>query len=113
MRMIAHWIDGAPSAAGERSGEVFDPSTGAVAARVGLAGRDEVDRAVAAAVAAYPAWREISLARRARLMFRYRELLDRNRDRLAEMVSREHGKVLADARGEVARGLEVVEFACG
>jgi malonate-semialdehyde dehydrogenase (acetylating) / methylmalonate-semialdehyde dehydrogenase len=113
MRMIDHWIDGVPSTAGHAHGEVLDPSTGAVAAHVRVAGAGEVDAAVAAAATAYRSWRETSLTRRTQILFRYRELLDRNRDRLAEMVSREHGKVLADARGEVARGIEVVEFACG
>jgi malonate-semialdehyde dehydrogenase (acetylating)/methylmalonate-semialdehyde dehydrogenase len=114
VRTITHWIDGktweGPVA---RWGDVFDPATGDLAARVAFADAAVVDAAVRAATRAFAAWRETSLAARARVLFAYRELVERHRDALAELVTREHGKVLADARGEVARGLEVVEFACG
>ncbi|MFB9250876.1 CoA-acylating methylmalonate-semialdehyde dehydrogenase [Sphaerisporangium melleum] len=101
-----------PGASG-RQGEVFDPATGAVAARVDLATPAEVDTAVAAAVAAFPAWRDASLTKRTQVLFRFRELMVAHRDELAALISAEHGKVRSDALGEVARGLEVVEFACG
>ncbi|MCB1849323.1 MAG: CoA-acylating methylmalonate-semialdehyde dehydrogenase [Gammaproteobacteria bacterium] len=95
-----------------RFGDVFDPSTGAVSARVPLASAREAAAAVEAAAAAFPAWRDTPPLQRARILFRFKELLDRNLDQLALLVSTEHGKVLSDARGSVVRGLEVVEFAC-
>ncbi len=114
MTTIPHWIDGARRASTSgRTAPVTDPSTGAQTAQVALASVAEVDDAVAAAKAAFPAWRDTSMARRTAILFRYRELLDQNRLALAELISAEHGKVLADALGEVARGLEVVEYACG
>jgi malonate-semialdehyde dehydrogenase (acetylating) / methylmalonate-semialdehyde dehydrogenase len=114
MKTINHWIDGriVESTSGSTS-PVFDPATGEQAAEVGLASVAEVDAAVAAAKAAFPAWRATSLSRRAEIMFRLRELIDANRKEIAAMVTAEHGKVLTDALGEVARGLENVEFACG
>ncbi|MBN6148932.1 CoA-acylating methylmalonate-semialdehyde dehydrogenase [Xanthomonas sp. AmX2] len=93
--------------------DVFDPATGAVARRVPMGGHAEVDAAVAAAAQALPAWAATPPLHRARVMFRFRELLERHADALARCISAEHGKVLSDARGEVTRGLEVVEFACG
>jgi malonate-semialdehyde dehydrogenase (acetylating)/methylmalonate-semialdehyde dehydrogenase len=114
MHTISHWIDGkAWDGAAARTGDVFDPSTGAVQAQVALAGRAEIDAAVASARRAFPGWRDTPLSRRARTLFAFRELVDRHRDDLARAISAEHGKVLADALGEVARGQEVVEFACG
>ncbi|GAA2978407.1 CoA-acylating methylmalonate-semialdehyde dehydrogenase [Actinokineospora diospyrosa] len=110
--IAGHWINGAHSPGG-RTGEVFDPATGAVARQVALAGPAEVERAVAAAAAAFPGWRDTALSRRTRVLFAFRELLDAAKDDLAEIITAEHGKVLSDAQGEVARGLEVVEFACG
>ncbi len=109
-----HFIAGRRTA-GEsgRFGEVYNPSLGRVKARVALAGAAEVDRAVAAAVAAQPAWAAVNPQRRARVMFRFKELLEANMDELARLLSEEHGKVLADSRGDVQRGLEVIEFACG
>jgi malonate-semialdehyde dehydrogenase (acetylating)/methylmalonate-semialdehyde dehydrogenase len=114
MRTIDHWIDGQlrPGGSG-RTGPVFDPALGQQTAEVSLASRDEVDAAVAAAVAAFPAWRATALSRRAEVLFRLRELVDANRKSLAATVTAEHGKVLSDALGEVGRGLENVEFACG
>jgi malonate-semialdehyde dehydrogenase (acetylating)/methylmalonate-semialdehyde dehydrogenase len=111
---IGHWIGGARHAgAADRTSEVFNPATGEVSGLVQLGGAPVVDAAVRAAVAAYPAWSETSALNRARVMFRFKELLDRHHDDLARIITREHGKVLTDARGEVQRGLEVVEFACG
>jgi malonate-semialdehyde dehydrogenase (acetylating)/methylmalonate-semialdehyde dehydrogenase len=96
-----------------RTGDVFDPATGRVQARVPLAGAGEVAAAVAAAARAFPAWAATPPQRRARVMFRFRELAERDADALAARVASEHGKVLADAHGSLARGIEVVEFACG
>ncbi len=111
---ISHWIDGriVESTSGNTS-PVFNPATGEQTGEVGLASLAEVDAAVAAAKAAFPAWRATSLSRRAEVMFRMRELVDANRKELATMLSAEHGKVVSDAMGEVARGLENIEYACG
>lgn len=114
MKHITHWIDGgAWTEQAGRRGEVYDPATGEVAGRVNFAADAEVDAAVAAAARAYPAWRDMSLARRTRVLFAFRELVEAHRDELAAAITAEHGKVTSDAAGEVARGLEVVEFACG
>jgi malonate-semialdehyde dehydrogenase (acetylating) / methylmalonate-semialdehyde dehydrogenase len=96
-----------------RLGEIFDPSTGRVRARVSYASRPDVEAAIADARRAFPAWAATSALRRARVMFRFRELLEEHADELAHLIASEHGKVLGDARGEVQRGLEVVEFVCG
>jgi malonate-semialdehyde dehydrogenase (acetylating)/methylmalonate-semialdehyde dehydrogenase len=114
MRSIDHWINGrlVASASG-RSGPVFNPATGEQQASVGLASIAEVDDAVAAAKAAFPAWRAASLSKRSDVMFTFRQLLVTHRDELAQIVSSEHGKVPSDAAGELARGIENVEFACG
>jgi malonate-semialdehyde dehydrogenase (acetylating)/methylmalonate-semialdehyde dehydrogenase len=111
---ITHWIAGrrVDGAAG-RTGEVFNPATGEVTGLVRLADAAIVDAAVNAARAAWPAWAESSVLNRARVMFRFKELLDRHHDELARIITHEHGKVVSDARGEVQRGLEIVEFACG
>jgi malonate-semialdehyde dehydrogenase (acetylating)/methylmalonate-semialdehyde dehydrogenase len=112
--LVAHWIDGKRvEGSTERRGEVFDPATGQVSKLVAFASRDDVDAAVEAARAAFTSWRWSSLAERTKVMFRFRELLDQRADSLAAIITAEHGKVLGDALGEVARGLEVVEFACG
>ncbi|HWB73731.1 MAG TPA: CoA-acylating methylmalonate-semialdehyde dehydrogenase [Nannocystaceae bacterium] len=114
MRTINHWIAGKPSTrAIERSGDVYDPATGEVQAKVAFASPADVDAAVAAAQDALPEWRDASLAKRARVMFAFRELLERHKVEVAKLLTSEHGKVAADALGEVNRGLEVVEFACG
>ncbi len=114
VRHIGHWIAGrtVPGDSG-RTAPVYDPARGVQAAEVALASPAEVDAVVAAAVEASREWRSSSLTRRASLLFRLRELLDASRDELAAAVTSEHGKVLKDARGEVARGIENVEFACG
>jgi malonate-semialdehyde dehydrogenase (acetylating)/methylmalonate-semialdehyde dehydrogenase len=111
---VTHWIDGrAWEGAAGRRGDLHDPATGAVAGSVDFASVAEVDAAVAAAAAAFPAWRAASVARRTTVLFAFRELLNQHKDELAALIVAEHGKVHADALGEVARGLEVVEFACG
>jgi malonate-semialdehyde dehydrogenase (acetylating)/methylmalonate-semialdehyde dehydrogenase len=114
VRTIAHFVDGKPFAgAGERTGPVFDPATGVVQARVRLAGTGDVDVVVASAAGAATAWRTSSLSTRARVLFGARQVLEARRGEIAAVITAEHGKVLADAAGEVQRGLEVVEFACG
>jgi malonate-semialdehyde dehydrogenase (acetylating) / methylmalonate-semialdehyde dehydrogenase len=111
---INHWISGAarPGRSG-RSGPVFNPATGEQSGSVDFASVDEVDQAVQAAKQALPAWRALSLAKRAELFFAIRELFHARREEIARHLTREHGKVLSDALGEVTRGLEVIEFCCG
>ncbi|MDD0971580.1 MULTISPECIES: CoA-acylating methylmalonate-semialdehyde dehydrogenase [Pseudomonas] len=112
--VIGHYLDGQVQDSGsERFSDVFNPATGGVQARVGLASQKTVDAAVASALKAFPAWSEQSSLRRSRVMFKFKELLDRHHDELAEIISREHGKVFSDAKGEVTRGIEIVEYACG
>jgi malonate-semialdehyde dehydrogenase (acetylating)/methylmalonate-semialdehyde dehydrogenase len=114
LRSVDHWIAGklTPSASG-RTAPVWNPATGEHQARVALANVAEVDAAVAAAKNSFPQWRATPLSRRAETMFRLRELIDQNRSEIAAQLTAEHGKTLADAGGEVARGLENIEFACG
>ncbi|BAN01718.1 CoA-acylating methylmalonate-semialdehyde dehydrogenase [Ilumatobacter coccineus] len=114
MNRISHWIDGqvVESTSG-RSAPVYNPATGEQTGAVDLASVDEVATAVAAAKAAFPEWRATSLSRRAEIMFRLRELVDANRKEIARLLTAEHGKVLSDSLGEVARGLENIEYACG
>jgi len=111
---IPHWIEGEETeSAAERSGPVWNPATGEQIAEVAFASAADVDRAVAAAKAALPAWRATPLSRRAEVFFRMRSLLESHTEELARIITTENGKTLADSRGEVARGLENVEFACG
>jgi malonate-semialdehyde dehydrogenase (acetylating)/methylmalonate-semialdehyde dehydrogenase len=112
--LVPHWIGGRP-ATGEvaRTGDVYDPATGEITKQVAFASPADVDAAVAAAKQAFADWRMASLAERTRILFRFRELLAARIDELAAIITSEHGKVPSDARGEVTRGLEVVEFACG
>ena len=111
---IDHWIDGADVAStGDRRSDVFDPASGHVTGRVSLATADDVDTAVAAALTAFEGWSVTPPHVRARVMFRFRDLVEQHRDRLAAIITAEHGKVFSDAQGEVTRGMEVVEFACG
>ena len=114
MKSIHHWIDGrvVESTSG-RTAPVYNPATGEQSGAVDLASVAEVDQAVAVAHAAAPAWRATSLSKRAEVLFRIRELIDANRKEIASLLTAEHGKVLSDALGEVARGLENIEFACG
>jgi malonate-semialdehyde dehydrogenase (acetylating)/methylmalonate-semialdehyde dehydrogenase len=111
---IGHFVGGkhVPPSSG-RFKDVFNPATGDVTASVGLASVDEVSAAVHAAKAAFPAWSETAPLKRARILFKFKELLNEHHDELAMLITREHGKVFTDAQGEVVRGIEVVEFACG
>ncbi|HEX7302169.1 CoA-acylating methylmalonate-semialdehyde dehydrogenase [Lentzea sp.] len=114
MSTIPHWIDGArTTGVSSRTSDVFDPASGSVAAQVVLAEQADVDLAVSSSLKAAQSWSESSLATRSRILFHYRHLLSEARDELAAIITSEHGKVLSDAAGEVQRGLEVVEFACG
>ncbi|MGZ4679828.1 MAG: CoA-acylating methylmalonate-semialdehyde dehydrogenase, partial [Ilumatobacteraceae bacterium] len=114
MNRISHWVDGKVlEGTSGRSGVIWDPATGTQQASVDLASAAEVDHAVTVARAAFPTWRATNLSRRAEVMFQMRELVDANRKEIASLISKEHGKVLGDALGEVARGLENIEFACG
>jgi malonate-semialdehyde dehydrogenase (acetylating)/methylmalonate-semialdehyde dehydrogenase len=111
--LVGHHIGGQSAHAGARRAPIFNPATGATIATVALADHDVVAHAVAAAKAALPAWSETAPLKRARVMFKFKELLEANFDSLAALITREHGKVIADAKGELMRGLEIVEFACG
>ncbi len=114
MTLIPHLIGGKTDApAGSRTADVVNPATGEVAGRVALAGRATVEEAIAAAEAAFPAWRATPPAKRARVMFRFKQLLEENAERVCALITREHGKVLDDALGELGRGIENVEYACG
>ena len=111
---ITHWINGARwTGTSERCGDVFDPATGQVSGRVDFASTATVAEAVAVAQAAFPAWRDTSLTRRTQVLFAFREILNARKSEVAALITAEHGKVLSDALGEVTRGQEVVEFACG
>ncbi|MES1200554.1 MAG: CoA-acylating methylmalonate-semialdehyde dehydrogenase [Pseudomonadota bacterium] len=114
MRSIQHFINGkSVSGGGPRKGRVFDPNTGAQRAEVSFAIAQDVDAAVTAARAAFPEWRALNPQRRARVMFAFKALVEKNMDELARLLSSEHGKVIADSKGDIQRGLEVIEFACG
>jgi malonate-semialdehyde dehydrogenase (acetylating) / methylmalonate-semialdehyde dehydrogenase len=114
VRTIQHWIDGAETrGSSTRTGQVFNPATGEQQAELLLAEQGDVDRVVGAAKAAFDEWSESSLSKRTRILFAFREIVNRRQDELAAAITDEHGKVLSDAAGEVQRGLEVVEFACG
>ena len=111
---LCHWINGQRvTPAATRTAEVFNPATGRVIARVALAESADVDAAVKAAAAAFPGWSATPALRRARILARFRELCEQHADEIARLLSREHGKTVSDARGELTRGIEVVEFACG
>ncbi|MGM0856295.1 MAG: CoA-acylating methylmalonate-semialdehyde dehydrogenase [Pseudomonadota bacterium] len=110
---IHHFINGRTSEGTGAAQDVFNPATGQVTGRVSLAGEREVNTAVEAAEAAFPAWADTPPIRRARVMFKFLELLNANKDAVAEAITKEHGKVFTDAQGEVARGIDIVEFACG
>ncbi|WP_082310512.1 CoA-acylating methylmalonate-semialdehyde dehydrogenase [Nonomuraea sp. SBT364] len=113
MKSVKHWIGGTLVDGDPRTSQIFNPATGEVSGTVAMASAADVDAAVAAAAAAFPGWRDTSLVRRSHVLFRFRELMYAHRDEMAALISAEHGKVRSDAAGEVARGLEVVEFACG
>src|SRR5207344_2502195 len=114
MREIGHFIGGKTvKGASGRLGDVFDPNTGEVQAKVALAKHSEVEHAIASAQAAQPAWAATNPQRRARVMFKFLDLVQKEFDSLAALLSSEHGKTIPDSRGDIQRGLEVVEFACG
>jgi malonate-semialdehyde dehydrogenase (acetylating)/methylmalonate-semialdehyde dehydrogenase len=112
MATIEHWIGGR-FVGGDRRGPVFNPATGGQQHEVVLASAEDVDAAVTAAQAAFVEWSQASLSKRTKILFNFRELVNSRVSDLAEIISDEHGKVLSDAAGEVQRGLEVIEFACG
>ncbi|WP_410875416.1 CoA-acylating methylmalonate-semialdehyde dehydrogenase [Nocardia sp. A7] len=114
MPTIAHWVNGKHySGTGTGTAPVTDPATGQITGRVALAGAEDTRAVIDAAAAAFPAWRDTSLSRRTQILFRFRELLNERKPELARIITSEHGKVVSDALGEVSRGQEVVEFACG
>ncbi|UPT63582.1 MAG: CoA-acylating methylmalonate-semialdehyde dehydrogenase [Hyphomonadaceae bacterium JAD_PAG50586_4] len=114
MRAIEHFVSGkALIGAAGRHSDVFNPNTGAVQARVALANAREIDAAVQSAAKAFPGWASTNPQRRARVMFAFKQLVEKNMDDLAHLLSSEHGKVIADSKGDIQRGLEVIEFACG
>jgi malonate-semialdehyde dehydrogenase (acetylating)/methylmalonate-semialdehyde dehydrogenase len=113
MRKIDHFIGGAAFASGERQGEIFDPNNGGVQAHVGLGSAADLEKAMVNARAQQPEWAATNPQRRARVMFKFKELVEKNMEELAHLLSSEHGKVIADAKGDIQRGLEVIEFACG
>lgn len=111
---LTHWIGGrAVSGSQKRTGNVFNPALGSVAARVPFASTQDIDAAVSAARDAFRSWAATPSQRRARVLFRFKELVESSADEIARLIAREHGKTVSDAHGELARGLEVVEFACG
>lgn len=112
MSIVQHLINGEMVTKGERSADVFNPSTGQAVRKVELASRATVQQAIDSAKAAFPAWRNTPPAKRAQVMFRFKQLLEQNEARIAQMISEEHGKTLEDAAGELKRGIENVEFAC-
>src|SRR5215471_15912866 len=114
VKRISHWIGGRiVEGKSGRSGPVYNPAKGSQTGAVDFATVEEIDRAVQAAKEAFPAWRAVSLSRRTAFLFRVRELVDQRREEIARILTAEHGKVLSDAMGEVARGLEVIEYCCG
>jgi len=114
METISHWINGALSTEkSDRTGDVYNPATGQICAKVNFATPQTVDHAVDVATKAFETWRHASLTKRTQVLFAFRELVNQNKEKLAALITKEHGKVLSDAYGEVTRGLEVVEFACG
>lgn len=111
---LGHFVNGAQiTGTSGRQADVYNPATGAVTTRVALASRGETEQAIAAAQAAFPGWAAVTPVNRARVLFRFKALCEQHADELTALLTREHGKVLADAAGELTRGLEVVEFACG
>jgi malonate-semialdehyde dehydrogenase (acetylating)/methylmalonate-semialdehyde dehydrogenase len=113
MNTVGHLINGQIISAAERFQDVYNPSTGEVSKQVALASKATVEQAIAAAQAAFPEWRNTPPIKRARVMFRFKELLEQNADRIAQMIGEEHGKISHDALGELQRGIENVEYACG
>ncbi|MCE8025554.1 MULTISPECIES: CoA-acylating methylmalonate-semialdehyde dehydrogenase [Halomonadaceae] len=113
MTTLGHLIDGARVAGEGRTQDIFNPSTGEVSGQVSLAGKATVEQAIAAAQAAFPTWRNTPPAKRARVMFRFKQLLEEHADEICRLIGQEHGKIVHDAKGELQRGIENVEYACG
>jgi malonate-semialdehyde dehydrogenase (acetylating)/methylmalonate-semialdehyde dehydrogenase len=114
MKSISHWVNGSMMAdKPERTGEIFNPATGEVSGTVAFADAATVDKIVNISEKAFEQWRHASLTKRTQVLFSFRELVNKNKEKIAALITAEHGKVLSDAQGEVTRGLEVVEFACG
>ena len=114
MKTVSHWINGSLTTdKASQMGEIFNPATGKISGTVNFADITTVNQAVQAASSAFDTWRHSSLTKRTQVLFAFRELVNKNKEKIAEIITSEHGKVLSDARGEVTRGLEVVEFACG
>ena len=114
MKIIPHYINGQQvNGSGKNNGDVFNPATGEISAKVAFATEEETSLAIEAAKNALSSWSKTPPLKRARVMFKFKELIEQRTDELAEIITREHGKVFSDAKGEIARGLEVVEFACG
>ena len=114
MKRINHLINGqSVESTSGRTSAVFNPATGEQTGELGLASVQEVDAAVASSLAAFDDWRDVSVARRTKILFKFRNLVDQNQNEIAARLTAEHGKVLSDAAGEVARGLENIEYACG
>ncbi|KXF81504.1 CoA-acylating methylmalonate-semialdehyde dehydrogenase [Enterovibrio coralii] len=113
MTSVTHFVDGTHTAESERRQALYNPATGEVSGEVSLASAGETEAAIASAKAAFHEWSEMSPLRRARVLFKFKSLVEANMDELAALITKEHGKVLEDAKGELTRGLEVVEFACG
>ena len=114
MKTVSHWINGSLSTdKPSKVGEIFNPATGKISGTVNFADLATVNTAVQAATTAFDTWRHSSLTKRTQVLFAFRELVNKNKEKIAELITAEHGKVLSDAQGEVTRGLEVVEFACG
>jgi len=114
MKTVSHWINGSLTTdKASQMGEIFNPATGKISGTVNFADITTVNQAVQAASSAFDTWRHSSLTKRTQVLFAFRELVNKNKEKIAEIITSEHGKVLSDAQGEVTRGLEVVEFACG
>ena len=113
MNTVGHLINGQIVTDAARVQDIYNPATGTASKQVALASKATVEDAIAAAQAAFPAWRNTPAIKRARVMFRFKELLEQNADRICEMIGEEHGKISHDAAGELQRGIENVEFACG
>ena len=112
MSIVGHFINGQVVETAERTQDVFNPATGEVTRQVAIAAKSTVEEAIAAAQAAYPAWRNTPPAKRAKIMFRFKQLLEDNAEKICALIGEEHGKISHDAMGELTRGIENVEFAC-
>ena len=113
MATVGHLINGQILADSERTQDVYNPSTGEVSKQVALASKTTVEQAISAAQEAYPAWRNTPAIKRARVMFKFKDLLEQNADKICALIGEEHGKISHDAAGELQRGIENVEYACG